>query len=58
MQSPLLSVVMPVFNERATIEEIISRVMSVPLRVELIVVDDCSTATRVRALPCAAASRR
>jgi glycosyltransferase involved in cell wall biosynthesis len=43
MQSPLLSVVMPVFNERATIEEIISRVMSVPLRVELIVVDDCST---------------
>jgi glycosyltransferase involved in cell wall biosynthesis len=43
MQSPLLSVVMPVFNERATIEEIIGRVMSVPLRIELIVVDDCST---------------
>jgi glycosyltransferase involved in cell wall biosynthesis len=40
---PLVSVVMPVFNERETIEEIIRRVLSVPLRVELIVVDDCST---------------
>jgi glycosyltransferase involved in cell wall biosynthesis len=43
MHSPLLSVVMPVFNERTTIEEIIGRVVAVPLRVELIVVDDCST---------------
>ncbi len=41
--NPLLSVVMPVFNERRTIEEIVSRVMSVPLRVQLIVVDDGST---------------
>ena len=40
---PLLSVVMPVFNERATIEEIIRRVLAVQIRVELIVVDDCST---------------
>jgi glycosyltransferase involved in cell wall biosynthesis len=40
---PLLSVVMPVFNERATIDEIIRRTMAVPLRVQLIVVDDCST---------------
>jgi glycosyltransferase involved in cell wall biosynthesis len=40
---PLLSVVMPVFNERATIEEIVQRVLAVPLRVELIVVDDAST---------------
>jgi glycosyltransferase involved in cell wall biosynthesis len=40
---PLLSVVMPVYNERGTIEEIISRVLAVPLRVELIVVDDGST---------------
>ena len=39
---PLLSVVMPVFNEHGTIEEIIRRVMSVPLRIELIVVDDGS----------------
>ena len=41
--SPLLSVVMPVFNEIRTIDEIIARVLAVPLRVELIVVDDCST---------------
>jgi glycosyltransferase involved in cell wall biosynthesis len=39
---PLLSVVMPVFNERDTIEEIIRRVLAVPMRIELIVVDDCS----------------
>ena len=42
MESPLLSVVMPVFNERKTIDEIIGRVLAVPMRVELIVVDDCS----------------
>ena len=41
--SPLLSVVMPVYNERTTIEEIIERVVSVPMRIDLIVVDDCST---------------
>ena len=40
---PLLSVVMPVFNERTTIEQIIRRVLAVPLRIELIVVDDGST---------------
>ena len=40
---PLLSVVMPVFNEGATIDEIIRRVLAVPLRTQLIVVDDCST---------------
>ena len=34
---------MPVFNERATIEEIIRRVLAVGIRIELIVVDDCST---------------
>ena len=40
---PLLSVVMPVFNEAATIDEIIRRVIAVPVRTQLIVVDDCST---------------
>jgi glycosyltransferase involved in cell wall biosynthesis len=40
---PLLSVVMPVFNERQTIDEIIRRVLAVPVRIQLIVVDDCST---------------
>jgi glycosyltransferase involved in cell wall biosynthesis len=41
--NPLLSVVMPAYNERHTIEEIIGRVLAVPLRIELIVVDDAST---------------
>jgi glycosyltransferase involved in cell wall biosynthesis len=41
--SPLLSVVMPVYNERATIDEIIARVTRVPMRIELIVIEDCST---------------
>ena len=40
---PVLSVVMPVFNERATIDEIIRRVLAVKMRLELIVVDDAST---------------
>jgi glycosyltransferase involved in cell wall biosynthesis len=39
---PLLSVVMPVYNERTTIDEIVRRVLAVPLRIELIVVDDGS----------------
>ncbi len=42
LNDPLLSVVMPVYNERGTIDEIIGRVMRVPMRIELIVVDDCS----------------
>src|SRR2546422_10896187 len=43
LQDPLLSVVMPVYNEAATIDEIVRRVLAVPLRIQLIVVDDCST---------------
>jgi glycosyltransferase involved in cell wall biosynthesis len=43
LKDPLLSVVMPVYNERYTIDEIIRRVLAVNLRIELIVVDDCST---------------
>jgi glycosyltransferase involved in cell wall biosynthesis len=42
LTDPLLSVVMPVYNERETIEEIIRRVLAVPLRIQLIVVDDGS----------------
>jgi glycosyltransferase involved in cell wall biosynthesis len=49
MESPLLSVVMPVYNELETIEEIVSRVLAIPMRVELVVVEDCSTdGTRAR----------
>ena len=43
LADPLLSVVMPVYNERATVEEIVSRVLAVPLRIELVAVDDAST---------------
>ena len=42
LADPLLSVVMPVYNERTTIDEIIRRVLAIPLRIELIVVDDGS----------------
>ena len=42
LRDPLLSVVMPCYNERETIDEIIRRVLAVPVRVELIVVDDGS----------------
>jgi glycosyltransferase involved in cell wall biosynthesis len=40
---PLVSVVMAVYNEKATLPEIVRRVLAVPLRVELIAVDDAST---------------
>ncbi len=43
LADPLLSVVMPAFNEKDTIEQIIRRVIAVPVRTQLIVVDDCST---------------
>lgn len=37
-----LSVVMPAYNEEATISEIIKKVLDIPYLLELIVVDDCS----------------
>jgi glycosyltransferase involved in cell wall biosynthesis len=43
LTDPLLSVVMPVYNERTTVDEIVGRVLAVPLRIELIAVDDAST---------------
>lgn len=39
----MLSVVIPVYNEKATIREIIKRVEAVPVDKEIIVVDDFST---------------
>jgi glycosyltransferase involved in cell wall biosynthesis len=39
----LLSVVIPVYNERDTLEELVSRVRAVPIRKEVILVDDGST---------------
>ncbi len=38
-----LSVVMPVYNERSTLREVVQRVLAVPLEIELICVDDGST---------------
>jgi len=40
---PKLSVVIPVYNERATIEELLRRVQAVEIEKEIIVVDDGST---------------
>ena len=37
-----LSVVMPVYNERATLQQVVESVLSVPLEIELICVDDGS----------------
>jgi glycosyltransferase involved in cell wall biosynthesis len=41
--STKLSIIMPVYNEKATLEEIISRVEELPLDKEIIIVDDGST---------------
>src|SRR5579864_7902276 len=38
-----LTVVMPVYNERATLRQVTERVLAVPLNIELICVDDGST---------------
>ncbi|HEX2922421.1 MAG TPA: glycosyltransferase, partial [Chloroflexota bacterium] len=37
-----LSVLIPVFNERDSIEELLQRVASVPVQKEIVVVNDCS----------------
>ena len=42
-ENVLLSVVIPVYNEEETIEEVINRVIYAPYRKEIIVVDDGST---------------
>ena len=38
-----LSVVMPVYNERATLREVVGRVLAVPIDIELLCVDDGSS---------------
>jgi len=40
--TPKLSVVIPVYNEMATIEEILLRVQNVDIDKEIVIVDDCS----------------
>ena len=52
----VLSVLIPVYNERATIETIITQVRTVPVRKQIICVDDCSsdgTADILRAMKAA-----
>jgi glycosyltransferase involved in cell wall biosynthesis len=39
----MISLVVPVYNEKATLEELLRRVVAVDMPKELIVVDDCST---------------
>jgi glycosyltransferase involved in cell wall biosynthesis len=40
---PLLSVIVPCYNERATVEELLRRVRAVPIEKEIVVIDDQST---------------
>jgi glycosyltransferase involved in cell wall biosynthesis len=40
---PCLSVVIPVFNEEATLATIVKRVSALPNLLEIVIVDDCST---------------
>lgn len=40
---PQLSVLTPIFNERATLPELLDRIRAVKLDLEIILVDDCST---------------
>ncbi len=53
----LLSIVIPVYNEEATVARVVSRVAALPLNSELVIVDDCSTdgtraiLERVKGLP-------
>jgi glycosyltransferase involved in cell wall biosynthesis len=52
---PVLSVVVPAFNEEATLSEIVERLLAVPEVEEIVIVDDCSTdGTQVIALRLAA----
>jgi glycosyltransferase involved in cell wall biosynthesis len=43
IKDPKLSVVIPVYNEKATIDEILRRVLDTEMRLEIVIVDDCST---------------
>ena len=41
--TPNVSVIMPVFNERATVEAVLQLVLAQPCVAEVVVMDDCST---------------
>ena len=39
----LLSVIIPVYNEKNTLERIVKKVLDVPVEKEVLIIDDCST---------------
>jgi len=41
--SPVISVIVPVYNETGTMRELLIRLRAAPFRKEIVVVDDCST---------------
>jgi glycosyltransferase involved in cell wall biosynthesis len=43
LDDPLVSIVIPVYNEKSTLDEILRRVLDRSMRREVIIVDDCST---------------
>src|SRR5258708_15895321 len=43
IHDPRVSIVVPVYNEKSTIDEILRRVLDTEVPKEVIVVDDCST---------------
>src|SRR5712671_6914665 len=43
LEAPVLSVIVPCFNERPTVAELLKRVVAVPIAKEILVVDDGST---------------
>ncbi len=43
LEDPTITVVIPVYNEKNTVEEILQRVLETPMRKQVVVVDDCST---------------
>ena len=43
MSEPQLTIIMPVYNERSFVLEILRRVRELPIDKEIIIVDNCST---------------
>jgi len=54
--APVLSVIVPCFNEHATVRELLERVLAVPISKEIIVVDDASTDRSAEAVGAMASS--
>lgn len=47
-QSACLSVVIPAYNEEATLRQIVAKVLNIPHLLEIVIVDDCSTDATAR----------